>query len=103
MCIRDEIAAHQKYRYTMTAIAARYVRRIAVGYRVAATVARSKIIVDRSSDLILGAHVVGHAGQELVNIFGLAIRFGITASQLKDNVYAYPRFSSDIKHMFAHA
>jgi glutathione reductase (NADPH) len=69
----------------------------------AETVAWSKIIVDRSSDLILGAHVVGHAGQELVNIFGLAIRFGITASQLKENVYAYPTFSSDIKHMFAHA
>ncbi len=68
----------------------------------AETVAWSKIIVDRSSDRILGAHVVGHAGQELVNIFGLAIRFGIRASQLKDNVYAYPTFSSDIKHMFAH-
>ena len=49
------------------------------------------------------AHVVGHAGQELVNIFGLAIKFGITASQLKDNVYAYPTFASDIKHMFTHA
>ncbi|HTE98985.1 MAG TPA: NAD(P)/FAD-dependent oxidoreductase, partial [Bradyrhizobium sp.] len=47
----------------------------------------------------LGAHFVGHAGQELVNIFGLAMRFGITASQIKDNVYAYPTFSSDIKHM----
>ncbi len=69
----------------------------------AETVAWSKIIVDRSSDRILGAHVVGHSGQELVNIFGLAIKFGITASQLKDNVYAYPTFSSDIKHMFAHA
>jgi glutathione reductase (NADPH) len=69
----------------------------------AETVAWSKIIVDRNSDRILGAHVVGHAGQELVNIFGLAIRFGITARQLKDNVYAYPTFSSDIKHMFAHA
>ncbi len=68
----------------------------------AETVAWSKIIVDRTSDLILGAHFVGHAGEELVNIFGLAIKFGITASQLKDNVYAYPTFASDIKNMFAH-
>ena len=51
------------------------------------------------TDRILGAHFVGHAGQELVNIFGLAMRFGITAGQIKDNVYAYPTFSSDIKHM----
>ncbi len=65
----------------------------------AETVAWSKIIVDQATDHILGVHFVGHAGQELVNIFGLAMRFGITASQIKDNVYAYPTFSSDIKHM----
>ena len=65
----------------------------------AETVAWSKIIVDEVTDRILGAHFVGHAGQELVNIFGLAMRFGITASQIKDHVYAYPTFSSDIKHM----
>jgi hypothetical protein len=39
------------------------------------------------------------AGEELVNVFGLAMRFGITAHQIKDYVYAYPTFSSDIKHM----
>ncbi len=65
----------------------------------AETVAWSKIIVDEATDRILGAHFVGHAGQELVNIFGLAMRFGITGSQIKDYVYAYPTFSSDIKHM----
>jgi len=65
----------------------------------AETVAWSKIIVDRLTDRILGAHFVGHAGHELVNIFGLAMRFGITAGQIKDFVYAYPTFSSDIKHM----
>ena len=65
----------------------------------AETVAWSKIIVDEVTDRILGAHFVGHAGQELVNIFGLAMRFGITAGQIKDHVYAYPTFSSDIKHM----
>lgn len=68
----------------------------------AETVAWSKIIVDRSSDRILGAHFVGHAGQELVNIFGLAMRFGITASQIRENIYAYPTFASDIKHMLGH-
>ncbi|HKH00637.1 MAG TPA: NAD(P)/FAD-dependent oxidoreductase [Bradyrhizobium sp.] len=65
----------------------------------AETVAWSKIIVHQATDRILGAHFVGHAGQELVNIFGLAMRFGITAAQIKDYVYAYPTFSSDIKHM----
>ena len=65
----------------------------------AETVAWSKIIVDQATGRILGAHFVGHAGEELVNVFGLAMRFGITATQIKDTVYAYPTFSSDIKHM----
>jgi glutathione reductase (NADPH) len=59
--------------------------------------ARLSIIVDEVCDCILGAHFVGHAGQELVNHFGLAMRFGIIAS--RDYVYAYPTFSSDIKHL----
>jgi glutathione reductase (NADPH) len=68
----------------------------------AETVAWSKVIVERSTDRILGAHFVGHAGQELINIFGLAMRFGITARQIRENVYAYPTFSSDLKHMLGH-
>jgi glutathione reductase (NADPH) len=69
----------------------------------AETVAWSKIIVDRASERILGAHFVGHAGHELVNIFGLAMKFGISASALREHVYAYPTFASDIKHMLGHA
>ncbi|WOH64626.1 NAD(P)/FAD-dependent oxidoreductase [Bradyrhizobium sp. BWA-3-5] len=68
----------------------------------AETVAWSKVIVDRSSDRILGAHIVGHSGQELINIFGLAMRFGVPASQIRDNIYAYPTFSSDLKHMLGY-
>jgi glutathione reductase (NADPH) len=68
----------------------------------AETVAWSKVIVDKTTDRILGAHFVGHAGQELINIFGLAMRFGITASQIRENVYAYPTFASDLKHMLGH-
>ena len=69
----------------------------------AETVAWSKVIVDRATDRVLGAHFVGHAGQELINVFGLAIKFGITARQIRDNVYAYPTFSADIKHMLGRA
>ena len=69
----------------------------------AETVAWSKVIVDRSSDRILGAHFVGHAGHELVNVFGLAMKFGIGARELREHIYAYPTFASDIKHMLGHA
>ena len=52
----------------------------------AETVAWSKVVVEKATDRILGAHFVGHSGQELVNIFGLAMRFGITAGQIRDNI-----------------
>ena len=38
-----------------------------------------------------------------VNVFGLAMRCGISATQVRDNIYAYPTFASDIKHMLGHA
>jgi len=65
----------------------------------AETVAWSKIIVDEDTDRIVGAHFVGHAGEELINLFGLAMKHGITASQIRDFVFAYPTFSADIKSM----
>src|SRR5690606_4629215 len=61
----------------------------------AETKAWAKVIVDQDSDAIVGAHIVGHAGAELINIFGLAKKHGITASELRDFIYAYPSFSAD--------
>jgi glutathione reductase (NADPH) len=65
----------------------------------AETVAWSKIIVEEETDRIVGAHFVGHAGEELINVFGLAMQYGITATQIRDFVFAYPTFSADIKSM----
>jgi glutathione reductase (NADPH) len=63
------------------------------------TAAWAKILVDPARGLIVGAHLVGHAGDELINLFALAMKHGITAAQLRDMVYAYPTFASDIKSM----
>ncbi len=65
----------------------------------AETVAWSKVIVDVDTDRVLGAHIVGHAGEELIHIFALAIKHGITVKQLSDTVYGFPTFSSDITNM----
>jgi glutathione reductase (NADPH) len=59
----------------------------------------AKVIVDEATDRILGAHIVGHAGEELIHTFAFAMKFGITASQIRDTVVAFPTFSADIKHM----
>ena len=52
-----------------------------------------------TSDRILGAHIVGYAGEELIHVFAFAMKFGITASQINHAVFAFPTFSDDIKHM----
>jgi glutathione reductase (NADPH) len=65
----------------------------------AETLAWAKIIVDEDSDMILGAHMVGHSAEELVNLFAMAMTHGIPARAIKDKIYAYPTFTSDIKHL----
>ena len=59
----------------------------------------AKVIVDETTNRIIGAHIVGHAGEELIHIFAFAMKFGITANDIRDTVYAFPTFSADIKNM----
>ncbi len=59
----------------------------------------SSIAHDADSDLIVGAHLVGHSGEELIHLFALAMVNGIPATQLREQVYAFSTFSADIKSM----
>jgi glutathione reductase (NADPH) len=59
----------------------------------------AKVIEDEASGRILGAHLVGHGGEELIHLFAFAIKFGITAADLRETVYAFPTFASDVKNM----
>lgn len=58
-----------------------------------------KVLVDEASDLVLGAHLVGPHVDEVINIFALAIRHGLTAASLKQTMFAYPTGASDIGYM----
>ncbi|MFC1862491.1 dihydrolipoyl dehydrogenase family protein [Thermodesulfobacteriota bacterium] len=58
-----------------------------------------KVIIDEDSDLILGAHLLGHNAEEAINIFSLAIRHKLTTTDLKKTLWAYPTYISDIKYM----
>lgn len=70
------------------------------GKTYAETVAYAKVIVDEDTDRIIGAHMVGHHSEDLIHHFAMAIRYGIPASDLKSDIFAFPTFSSDIKSMF---
>jgi glutathione reductase (NADPH) len=59
----------------------------------------SKTLVDPATDRLLGAHLLGpHAG-EVINLFALAVRHGLTATDLRHMIYAYPTHASDIVYM----
>ena len=62
-------------------------------------VAKAKVIVDSSSGRVLGAHMFGRGAEEDIHIFALAIRFGISANELRSMVYAYPTFASSLPYM----
>ena len=67
--------------------------------RVAQTTYGFKVLVEEETDRILGAHLVGPHVDEVVNIFALAIRKGLTARDLKTTLFAYPTGASDISSM----
>lgn len=69
------------------------------GRTFAEPVAWAKVISERGSGRILGAHIVGHGGEELIHVFALAMRHGITTADFGDMVYAFPTFAADLRHM----
>ena len=68
-------------------------------YRTGETTAAVKILIDRSTDQIVGAHLLGPEYGELVNTLGLAIKLGLTTRQLKSATAAYPTVGSDLGSM----
>jgi len=58
-----------------------------------------KTLVEEGTGRILGAHLLGQHAEEVINLFGLAIRHGIRASDLKHMVFAYPTSASDLGSM----
>ena len=68
-------------------------------YRIGETTAAAKILIDRSNDQIVGAHLLGPEYGELANTFGLAIKLGLTTRQLKSATTAYPTVGSDLGSM----
>ena len=58
-----------------------------------------KVLIEEATDHILGAHLVGPHADEVINLFALAIRHGLTAADLKRTMFAYPTGASDIGYM----
>lgn len=53
-------------------------------------------LIEEGTGRLLGAHLLGSHAEEIIDIFGLAIRHQLRASDLSHTVYAYPTSASDI-------
>ncbi len=62
-------------------------------------VAWAKVVSERRSGRLLGAQLFGAGASEIIHVFALAIRCGLTAADLRDFVYAYPTFASAIQSL----
>lgn len=58
-----------------------------------------KVLIEEATERILGAHLLGPNAEEVINLFGLAIRSGLGAEHLRTMVYSYPTSGSDIPYM----
>lgn len=68
-------------------------------YRVGETIAAVKILVDTSTDTIVGAHMFGPEYGELINFCALAIKLQLTTRQLKSMTATYPTVTADLGSM----
>lgn len=69
------------------------------GRTYAETAARSKVLLEKGSGKILGAHLLGHGAQETIHAFAFHMRHGLPAAELAAFIAAYPTFHADLDHM----
>lgn len=55
-----------------------------------------RIVAEKSSGRILGAHLLGASAPELIHEFALAIQYGLTASDIAKVIHAHPTYSESI-------
>jgi len=60
-----------------------------------------KVVVDDADDHILGCAVLGVEGGEIMAVIQVAMMGGLTASRLRDAVFAHPTLAESLNNLFA--
>ena len=68
-------------------------------YRIGETAGATKILIDKNTDRIIGAHLFGHDYAEVANTISLAMKHGLTTKQIKSTTATYPSTGSDLASM----
>ena len=67
--------------------------------RVAEMYSGYKVLIEKGTDRILGAHLLGAQAEEVINLFAVAIRSAMRATDLKHTLFSYPSHGSDVPYM----
>lgn len=67
--------------------------------KVGETHARYKLLIEKQTDQLLGAHLLGPDAAETINLFALAMKHGITATDMKATLFAFPTLGHGIRSM----
>ncbi len=67
--------------------------------RVGETYSAYKVLLEKGTGSIVGAHLIGPGAEEQINLFAMAMGAGLTADQLKAVIFAYPSYASDLGSM----
>lgn len=60
-----------------------------------------KVLEEKGTGRILGAHYLGQHAEEVANVFSLAIRHGLTRQDLMAQPWAYPSFGYALRYMLS--
>ncbi len=58
-----------------------------------------KTIIDEKGEKLLGAHILGHNADEVINVFSLAIKYELGSEELKKAPWVFPSVSYNIRYM----
>jgi len=58
-----------------------------------------KVLLEKGSGRILGAHILGPNAEELINLFTMAMAGGLHSEDIKGMIFGYPTYASDISYM----
>ncbi len=61
--------------------------------------AMAKVVIDRKTGHILGAHLISDEADVLINHFAIAIKFNLTTTDLKKMIFSYPSPASDLPYL----
>ena len=58
-----------------------------------------RVLIDADMDRICGAHVFGPQAEEIINLFALAVRLGLTPAAFRRTLYAYPSIGNKLSSL----